>query len=117
MFRERREFLGAILPAAFVARAAMAGVLSPQRRGQPLPQPQLPPEPPDASLPKRDPKLLLKQNQAQIQADIKRLYSLAEELKEQVSKTDSAEILSLPLIQKAEEIEKLAKQIKNLARG
>jgi hypothetical protein len=113
MFRGRREFLGAILPAAFVARAAMAGVLSSQHRGQP----QLGPERPDASLPKRDPKLTLKRNQEQIQTDVERLYSLAEELKEQVSKTDSAEILSLPLVQKAGEIEKLAKQIKNLARG
>jgi hypothetical protein len=113
MVRERREFLGAILPAAFVAQAAMAGVLSPQRHGPP----RLGPEPPDPSLPKRDPKLILKGNQEQIQKDVERLYSLAEELKEQVSKTDSAEILSLPLVQKAEEIEKLAKQIKNLARG
>ncbi len=112
MFRERREFLSAILPAAFGARAAMAGALSSQHGGQ-----RQPGQDPETSLPKPNPKLLLKRNQEQIQTDVKRLYSLAEELKEQVSETDSAEILSLPLVQKAEEIEKLAKQIKNLARG
>jgi hypothetical protein len=34
-----------------------------------------------------------------------------------VEKTDSVNVLSLPMIQKAEQIEKLAKQVKNLARG
>ena len=42
---------------------------------------------------------------------------LAEDLKKEVDKTDSADVLSLQMVKKAEEIEKLARQIKNLARG
>jgi hypothetical protein len=42
---------------------------------------------------------------------------LATELKEEVDKTDSAKVLSVPMLKKAEEIEKLAKDIKSRARG
>jgi hypothetical protein len=107
----RRSFLGALVPAAaLVAGAAAAGraQLSQQPPGRP---PTLPED-----LPKIDKKVVLKENQKQLQQDVLRLYALATELKEEVSKTDSTSILSLALVRKAEEIEKLAKQIKNLAR-
>ncbi len=61
--------------------------------------------------------MVLKHNQSQIQQDVERLFSLARQLKDQVEKTNSADVLSLPLLQKAEEIEKLARRIRNLARG
>lgn len=86
---------------------------------QPQQRPTMPPTPaepfPDA--PKIDPKVVLKHNQQQIHDDVLKLYSLAGELKDQVSKTDSTSVLSMGLVQKAEEVEKLAKQIKTLARG
>ena len=63
------------------------------------------------------PKDLLKQNQQQIREDVEKLYKLATELKDEVEKTDATNTLSLPMIQKAEQIEKLAKQVKNLTRG
>jgi hypothetical protein len=53
--------------------------------------------------------------QEQIRENVDRLYQLVKELKVEVEKTDSSEVLSLGLIRKAEEIEKLAKQIKVLA--
>jgi hypothetical protein len=60
---------------------------------------------------------MLQHNQTQIHDDVEKLYSLAVELKDTVEKTETEHILSLPLIQKAEQIEKLAKQVKVLARG
>jgi hypothetical protein len=66
---------------------------------------------------KPDPKQILKQNKDQIHDDVEKLYTLATELKDQVENTDSANVLSLAMVGKAEQVEKLAKQIKNLARG
>jgi len=126
MNRNRRNFIQAV-PAALAApfAAFLAGSFARSSGAQnpqaPHPQSQPPfPTPPDnpfPDAPKIDPKLVLKHNQQQIQDDVVKLYSLAGDLKEQAGKTDSTSILSLPLVQKAEEIEKLARQIKNLARG
>ena len=66
---------------------------------------------------KPDPKQILKQNKDQIHDDVEKLYVLASELKDEVEKTDSANVLSLAMVGKAEQVEKLARQIKNLARG
>jgi hypothetical protein len=66
---------------------------------------------------KPDPKQILKQNKDQIHDDVEKLYTLATELKDAVEKTDSANVLSLAMVGKAEQVEKLARQIKNLARG
>jgi hypothetical protein len=63
-----------------------------------------------------DPKVTLKRNQSQIREDVEKLYALALELRAQVETTETAQVLSLPMIQKAEQIEKLAKQVKTLAR-
>jgi len=60
---------------------------------------------------------MLEQNEKNIKKDIEKLYELATQLKNEAEKTDSANVLSVPLIKKAEEIEKLAKQIKERARG
>ncbi|MFY9584828.1 MAG: hypothetical protein WAR21_10100 [Candidatus Acidiferrales bacterium] len=60
---------------------------------------------------------MLKMNQKDIKRDVQRLFELAEELKKEVDKTNSAEVLSVSLVRKTEEIEKLAKHIRSLARG
>lgn len=77
------------------------------RRGQ-----DFPPSPPQP-----DPHAILKQNEKDLKKDVQKLFELAEELKKEVEKTDSSEVLSLNLIRKAGEIEKLAKHIKSLAAG
>jgi hypothetical protein len=64
-----------------------------------------------------DPKAMLKEHQKKIRDDVEKLYDLAGELKDEVEKTQTEHVLSLPMIQKAEQIEKLAKQIKTFARG
>jgi hypothetical protein len=124
----RRIFLASIVPAvlamplgSLVTRANAQDAQPPRLSQDPTsPKPAMPPLPDDpfhVEAPKIDPKRVLTHNKRQIQEDTQKLFALAGELKEQVSKTDSAVVLSLPLVQKAEEIEKLAKQIKNLARG
>ena len=121
MDRGRRKFLSAAVPAAVCAGVALVRTPFTQQGRPPEHSPQLPAPgtagTPKENLPVIDSKRLLKQNQKQIQEDVQQLLKLAQELKDQVGDTDSAAILSLPLIHKAEEIEKLAKQIKNLARG
>jgi hypothetical protein len=45
------------------------------------------------------------------------LLQLAQELKDEADKTEQTDVLSLSLIHRAEEIEKLARQINGLARS
>jgi len=56
-------------------------------------------------------------NQKKLREDIARLYGMASERKEQVERTDANSMLSVSLVKKAQQIEKLAKQIKDLAKG
>jgi hypothetical protein len=62
-------------------------------------------------------KAVLEQHQKDIKKDIEKLYDLATQLKAEVEKTDATSVLSLGMVKKAEEIEKLAKQIKDHAKG
>ena len=62
-------------------------------------------------------KALLEQHQKDIKKDIEKLYELATQLKTEVEKTDATSVLSLAMVKKAEEIERLAKQIKEHAKG
>ena len=61
-------------------------------------------------------KALNKQRQTQLEKDTDHLLKLATELKEYVDKTDE-HTLSLDVIKKAEEIEKLAKSVKEKMKG
>ena len=67
--------------------------------------------------PKPDPKLILEANQKEIKKNVEKLYELASELKAEVEKTDSVQVLSLALVRKTEEIERLAKEIRSRAKG
>jgi hypothetical protein len=62
-------------------------------------------------------KRLLEENEKDIKKKVEKLYQLATELKAEVDKTDSSKVLSLNLVRKAEEIEKLARDIKNRSKG
>jgi hypothetical protein len=94
-----------------LAMGAIEGLLAGQGTTRP-PFPQEP-EPP----PQHDARTLLKLTQKDLKRDVQRLVELAEELKKEVERADTAEVLSLQVVRKAEEIEKLAKRIKTLARG
>jgi hypothetical protein len=117
----RRSFFPIIVMTLIGVKALFAG-----QQGRP-PIPRFP-RIPDASgsigspgdepaPPRRDPKELLKENQKNLRRDADHLLQLAQELKNEADKTEQTEVLSLSLVHKAEEVEKLARQIKSLARG
>lgn len=62
-------------------------------------------------------KVILEANDKDIKKSVEKLFQLATELKNEVEKTDSVTILSLAMVRKAEEIERLAKEIKSRAKG
>ena len=113
----RRTFLGGLLTAGVATGLAgkLAGGQSQtpdasQQKGLP---PDSAPETPLQPMNKR----ILEENQKDIKKKVDKLFQLASELKDEVDKTDSSKVLSLNLVRKAEEIEKLAKDIKNLSKG
>jgi hypothetical protein len=59
----------------------------------------------------------LAENEKDIKKKVEKLFQLASELKNEVDKTDSAKVLSLAMLKKADEIERLAKDIKTRAKG
>ena len=68
-------------------------------------------------MPKFDPKLILAANQKEIKKNVEKLYDLASELKAEVEKTDSVLVLSVAMLRKTDEIEKLAREIRSRAKG
>jgi hypothetical protein len=124
----RRFFLSSVFP-------GIAAVLGGSNFLKELPQRQMPqgqrgqfPEIPDASAsgrhnddiptqPPPDPKVLLQENQKNLRRDVDHLVELTKDLKVEADKTEQTDVLSLSLVKKAEEIEKLARHIKDLARG
>jgi hypothetical protein len=110
----RRRFLTKVL-ASGLPMAMFGRRLAAQAR--PTAAPRDPAQKPeeDMSPPKLDPKTILASNQKDIKKSVERLFQLASELKAEVEKTDSAKVLSLILLKKSEEIEKLAKEIHSRA--
>ena len=62
-------------------------------------------------------KRALQENEREFRAGIDRLYQLTNELREEVQNTATTDVLSIRMYKKTEEIEKLAKQLKNKAKG
>ena len=69
------------------------------------------------AFPRPDPREQLKESQKNLRRNADRLLQLAKELKEEADKTEQTDVLSLSLIHRAEEIEKIARQIKGLVRA
>jgi hypothetical protein len=115
----RRKFL-AVLAGAGTLAIMRAEAQSSQSKPSGRPSP---PDPtPDADAPasplgKSPTKVMLETNEKDIKKNIEKLYELATDLKAEVEKTDSSQVLSLGMLKKAEEIEKLAHDIKTRARG
>jgi hypothetical protein len=110
----------------------LAGAKTLWAAGQQQLPPALPSQFPDASTsgrsrgrqqdelplpPMADPKAQLKESQKNLRRDADRLLQLAAELKDEAYKTEQTDVLSLSLIHKSEEVEKLARQIKDLVRA
>jgi len=116
----RRSFVSAILLAAAIptwlfgaTRLSQGPPPTPPVGGRKPPSDQGPETP---EVPSAD-KHILDENEKEIKKKVERLYDLASDLKTQVEKTDSSKVLSLNLIRKAEEIEKLAHDIKTRSKG
>lgn len=56
------------------------------------------------------------QNEQEIRLSVQRLYSMVIELKTEVDQTKSSMVLNTSVVKRAQDIEKLAKQIKDRAR-
>jgi hypothetical protein len=134
MNKQKRFFLAGLscvavgTVAEFIAGRTWAGALATQR-GMPTPPPAsdppsgMPQNAPATPLagpnldPRIDPKQILEHNDSQIHDSVEKLYFLAAQLKAEVERTNSQNVLSLAMVQKCEQIEKYAKQIKGLAKG
>jgi hypothetical protein len=63
-----------------------------------------------------DPKAIDRQNQAELRDDIEKLYALVFVLREQMKMTDGTTTMSVTIVKQAQQIEKLAKEIKDRAK-
>src|ERR1700730_4062682 len=114
---KKRNFITQLFSWAFAAPLAL--LASRAAFAQQNPSPKLPGgstpvydgrnDPFGGTAAKPDPKQVLKQNKDQIHDDVEKLYVLASELKDEVEKTDSVNVLSLAMVGKAEQVEKLAR--------
>ena len=118
----RRFFVSGIAVTLAGTRALLAGGQG-QRHDNSSHIPQIP----DASgstgaddiplPPRADPKVQLKEGQKELRRDVDHLLQLAKDLKDESDKTPETDVLSLSLVKKAEDIEKLARQIRDRIRA
>lgn len=121
----RRVFLRAFVPGAVFAGMGFVNIGSTlahaSQVSNQLPRQNPTPPPPSHAIVAPPPlppsSAQLRQNERDIRKDVDQLFSLAQELKSLAGKSDAAQELSVGLIQKTEEIEKLAKKIRDLARS
>jgi hypothetical protein len=121
----RRSFLsilamtGACAGLAANSISAQSPIPRPPSQNPPMPgQPGQPPTSENEGPPLPSPdKKILENNDKDMKKKVEELFQLAKELKDEVEKTDSSKVLSLNLVRKAEEIEKLAHDIKNRSKG
>lgn len=59
---------------------------------------------------------LAEQNEIELRLEVQRLYALSSELKDEVNATDSRAFLNTAVLRRVQDIEKLAKQIRDHAR-
>lgn len=116
----RRKWMTQVAAAA--GWLALGGLAKAQFNPQPMPSPNAPNQHAPAGLerpPMQGPgtKSIDPQLERQLRTDVEKLYQLALELKQQVEATDLNSVLSLGMVKKAQQIEKLAKQVKEHAKG
>jgi hypothetical protein len=116
MNESRREVLKLAAGAAGAATigAWLTRAQDPSQRNPPTASGEAAPDP---GIDSKRAKTLLEQNQKDVKKNIERLFQLASELKDEVEKTDAVTVLSLAMLRKTEEIEKLARQIRDKTKG
>jgi hypothetical protein len=113
---ERRKFLIASLltaPVLWTTRSLFAQNPDPRPIDDPVSKSGDEKVPP----PVGSPKAALQDNEKNLKKKVEKLFQLASELKEEADKTDSINVLSIAMLKKADEIEKLARDIKTRAKG
>ena len=123
MRKTRRAFVMTMAGATGALAARDASFMWAQYQPTPPPPPQ-PAETPNAAEMHRNShanaatkRAQLQQNEREFRAGVEKLYELANELREEVQKTPTTDVLSLRMVKKTEAIEKLAKTLKNNAKG
>lgn len=106
---------GVLAVEPLVAALQSPGRASPQ--AHPYPNGRDPNVPPAMDERVPNPRAIELQNQKQLRLDVAKLYEMVSDFKDQLEKTDASTTLAVPLVKKAQQIEKLAKQIKDLAKG
>jgi hypothetical protein len=122
MHETRREFLTTLGSAS--SFFTLANILPGQARYHPVPPPQPadPSEQDTKGSPSAEGALAIKraqfaENAREFRRGVEKLYGMAGELKVEVARTPTTSVFSLQMVKKTDEIEKLAKQLKNLAKG
>lgn len=122
--RETRRNIVVALAALFGFVAAGNLPLFAQRqKPRPLPDPPMPAETQNPAQgnaqvsQQQSKKAWLRQNEKEFRAGVERLYQLSSDLRDEVQKTLTTDVLSVHMYKKTEEIEKLAKLLKNKAKG
>ena len=128
MIESRRRLIGVLGALAGVTAAQFAPALLAQNAvsQQPRHHPTPDPPKPDRNFPDLDDPLVKKtpapggqnrQLQADLRTEVDKLCAMANELKEDMLRVNPSETLSLAFIKKVQAIEKLAKHIKDQAKG
>jgi hypothetical protein len=129
MLQSRRNVLTALgVLAGFNAAGQLVPLFAEQHPTPPPPQPKPSPNAPqnqNAPMGLDGPQLTPQQRQgdinrqlsAALRAEVDKLCEMANELKEDMLRANPSETLSLSFVKKAQAIEKLAKQIKDQAKG
>jgi hypothetical protein len=126
MLDTRRQMLRNVLSFAAVLSVSSRIVGGQTSTMRPPPQPLPSPNAPNPNYPQGmngpgptppDQKTIDKQNEVEIRAEVDKLYALVSEMKQELSVTNTTAVLSVSFVKQAHEIEKLAKHVKDLAKG
>jgi hypothetical protein len=126
MLDTRRELLRSVVSLAAIASLPIGSFAGAQHPSPTLPQPMPSPNAPNPNFPQGmngpgpsqpDQKAIDKQNQDQIRAAIDKMYAMVSDLKQELGVTNTNVVLSVNFVKRTHEIEKLAKQIRELAKG
>ena len=123
MLHSRRSLL------SFVVSSSALLSLSPRLlpgQAPHVPQPLPSPNAPNPSVPQglegrpnntKDQKQIDKQVQQELRADVDKMAALVASMKNELALTNTATVLSVDFVKQAHEVEKLAKHVRDLAKG
>lgn len=122
MTKTRRGFVkGLMATTSLLAAGSVLGQTS--IRKPTLPKPPTPgdPQEKDRNAEAPDPKVsnraAMLKNEKEFRTGVERLYQLSSELRDELQKTTTTNVLSIRMYKQTEQIEKLAKQLKSMAKG